>query len=80
MFDIINVSHRVFNLSLSYDSSMAQASEVAVLQNFAAERRHLLNRFQSLRSYCIPVVMEWTFGVNRSGWSVAPVVVKPWLI
>ena len=32
---------------------MAQASEVAVLQNFAAERRHLLNRFQSLPSYLV---------------------------
>ena len=51
MFDIINVSHRVFNLSLYYDSSMAQAREVSVLQNFAAERRHLQNRFQSWPSY-----------------------------
>ena len=38
-------------LKLLYVSSMAQASEVAVLQNFAAERRHLLNRFQSLPTY-----------------------------
>ena len=29
---------------------MAQASDAVVLQNFAAERRHLLNRFQSLPS------------------------------
>ena len=42
-------------MSLYYDSSMAQASQVAVLQNFAAKRRHLLNQFQSLPSYFVLV-------------------------
>ena len=40
---------------------MAQASEVAVLQNFAAERRHMQNRFQSLPSYCLQKVREPLF-------------------
>ena len=40
---------------------MAQTSEVAFLQNFATERRHLLNRFQSLPSYSLTVWVYWKF-------------------